>query len=332
MLSKRNQTVIYITKEPITMSVEIKREDAIHLLSQKGVTNDEGQECLYYPTCEKWTNERLAAKLIELPDYEGLEEETEIDDVDAMATYGAVFEAYNEETTIEVVGDDGEIDNKPAKAKDKKSASAKPAKAKDKKPTRAEDEEEEEKENVKDKKARIKAETAAAKAKNKKTPTEKKAPTEKKTTATPKKPRKEKGVSLVDAAAQLLKESKTAMTCTEMVDELEKRKIYISQGATPDRSLSTAIIHEMRGDTSVEKPRFVRVDRGLFTAPGVKYTPPKKDEPEEKTKGGKKASAEKDVKAKSKKGAKPSTTETAPAKPAKAEAKKPATKKKAKAK
>lgn len=145
---------------------------------------------------------------------------------------------------------------------------------------------------------------ATAKAAEKE-PADKKKPTAKKVSG---------GISLREAAIQLLKETKQPMQLKEIIVELAKRKIWNSPGATPDRTLSTIIIRDIRDKG--KDSAFVHAHRGFFTVPGVKFSAPKavvKEAPLKKA-AAKKEDAEKPAAAKKKTPAKKTETKTAAAK------------------
>ena len=81
------------------------------------------------------------------------------------------------------------------------------------------------------------------------------------TTQTPKAP-KEKKLSLVAAAAQVLAKSKEPMNCKAMVDQVVAAGLWTpGTGKTPHATLYSAILRDLKADT----PRFQKVDRGQFT-------------------------------------------------------------------
>jgi hypothetical protein len=76
---------------------------------------------------------------------------------------------------------------------------------------------------------------------------------------------KEKKVSAIDAAAQVLAKSKEAMNCKEMIDAMAKQALWTSPGGkTPHATLYSAIIREIA--TKGKESRFVKKDRGQFAA------------------------------------------------------------------
>ena len=79
------------------------------------------------------------------------------------------------------------------------------------------------------------------------------------------KPPKEKKVSAIDAAAQVLASTKEPMNCKEMIDAMAKKALWTSPGGkTPHATLYSAIIREiaLKGKES----RFVKSERGKFAA------------------------------------------------------------------
>lgn len=79
---------------------------------------------------------------------------------------------------------------------------------------------------------------------------------------TPKEP-KPKRISIIDAAATILREEAQAMDCKTMVMKAAERGLWESPGgATPDATLYSAIIREIAKKGS--ESRFRKVDRGRF--------------------------------------------------------------------
>jgi|GEM_PF-1279168 len=79
------------------------------------------------------------------------------------------------------------------------------------------------------------------------------------------KPAKDKRLSAIDAAAQVLAGSKVPMNCKELVEVMAKKALWTSpSGKTPHATLYSAIIREiaLKGKES----RFVKSDRGKFAA------------------------------------------------------------------
>jgi cell envelope opacity-associated protein A len=76
---------------------------------------------------------------------------------------------------------------------------------------------------------------------------------------------KEKKVSAIDAAAQVLAGAKEPMNCKEMIDAMAKKALWTSPGGqTPWATLYSAIIREiaLKGKES----RFTKTERGRFAA------------------------------------------------------------------
>ena len=74
---------------------------------------------------------------------------------------------------------------------------------------------------------------------------------------------KEKKVSCLDAAAKVLGEAGTPMTCQEMIDAMAKKNYWTSPGGqTPSATLYSAILREVskKGPDS----RFIKTERGKF--------------------------------------------------------------------
>jgi hypothetical protein len=97
----------------------------------------------------------------------------------------------------------------------------------------------------------------------KKRTTKKAAP--KKTTkkAPAKKPAVKKKLSALDAAAQVLADSKQAMTTKEMIEQMAAKKLWTSPGgATPHATLYSAILREI--NAKGKDARFKKTERGKF--------------------------------------------------------------------
>jgi hypothetical protein len=76
---------------------------------------------------------------------------------------------------------------------------------------------------------------------------------------------KAKRVSAIDAAAQVLAGSKEPMNCMALVEAMATQGLWSSpNGKTPHATLYSAIIRETA--TKVKEARFVKKDRGMFTA------------------------------------------------------------------
>jgi hypothetical protein len=79
------------------------------------------------------------------------------------------------------------------------------------------------------------------------------------------KPPKEKRLSAIDAAAQVLAKSKEPMNAKEMIEALEKQGLWTSPGGkTPHATLYSAIIREI--SLKGKEARFVKTERGKFAA------------------------------------------------------------------
>ncbi len=96
------------------------------------------------------------------------------------------------------------------------------------------------------------------------------APTAEKTTKTAAKgkkanPPKEKKVSAIDAAAQVLAASKEPMNAKEMIEAMTAKSLWTSPGGkTPHATLYSAIIREIA--LKGKEARFVKTERGKFAA------------------------------------------------------------------
>lgn len=78
----------------------------------------------------------------------------------------------------------------------------------------------------------------------------------------PKEP-KERKLSLIGAAAQVLKRSKKPMNCSQMVESAAEQGLWESPaGKTPHATLYSAILREM--NENGKESRFKKVDRGQF--------------------------------------------------------------------
>ena len=76
---------------------------------------------------------------------------------------------------------------------------------------------------------------------------------------------KEKKLSAIDAAAQVLAGAKEPMNCKEMIEAMAKQALWTSPGGkTPHATLYSAIIREIA--TKGKEARFVKKDRGQFAA------------------------------------------------------------------
>jgi hypothetical protein len=77
------------------------------------------------------------------------------------------------------------------------------------------------------------------------------------------KEKKPKKLSLIDAAVQVLAESKEPMNCKQMVERVTAKKLWSSDAATPHATLYSAILRELQNKG--KDARFKKVDRGQFT-------------------------------------------------------------------
>ena len=76
----------------------------------------------------------------------------------------------------------------------------------------------------------------------------------------------EKKLSLLDAAAQVLKAKGEPMTCGAMVEAVMAKKLWTTSAPTPAATLYSAILREQK--TKGSKSRFKKVDRGEFAFNG----------------------------------------------------------------
>lgn len=75
---------------------------------------------------------------------------------------------------------------------------------------------------------------------------------------------KPKRLSVLDAAAQILKAAGKPMRAQELIDVMAKRGLWTSpKGKTPHATLSAALQREIKAKPA--DARFVKIDRGLFT-------------------------------------------------------------------
>lgn len=98
----------------------------------------------------------------------------------------------------------------------------------------------------------------------KKPKTSAKKPTTTKPTRTPIKPKAQQDgkLSILDAAARVLKERGEPMHCKEMVERMIEAKYWQTSGKTPAATLSSAMLREIA--TKGKESRFQKKDRGLF--------------------------------------------------------------------
>ena len=89
-----------------------------------------------------------------------------------------------------------------------------------------------------------------------------------KKTKKPKRESKPKKVSAIDAAAQLLAETKQPMNTREMITAMADKKLWSSPGGkTPHATLYRAILREI--NEKGKEARFTKTERGKFAASGV---------------------------------------------------------------
>lgn len=104
---------------------------------------------------------------------------------------------------------------------------------------------------------------------SKKTATGTKKPTTPNKAAKPvTKPKAPKGgqLSILDAAARVLKETAEPMNCKQMVESMLSQKLWSTSGKTPAATLSSAIQREIAGKKT--ESRFRKTDRGQFVLAG----------------------------------------------------------------
>ena len=74
-----------------------------------------------------------------------------------------------------------------------------------------------------------------------------------------------KKLSAIDAAAQVLADSKEPMNCKELIDAMATKGLWTSPGGkTPHATLYSAILREMA--TKAKESRFTKTERGKFAA------------------------------------------------------------------
>jgi len=84
----------------------------------------------------------------------------------------------------------------------------------------------------------------------------------KKSKAAPKE-KKPKKLSLIDAAVQVLGDSKEPMNCKQMVEQVVAKKLWSTDAPTPHATLYSAILREIQ--KKGKDARFTKVERGQFT-------------------------------------------------------------------
>ena len=81
---------------------------------------------------------------------------------------------------------------------------------------------------------------------------------------------KDKKLSAIDAAAQVLKKARKPMKCKDMIDEMEAQELWVSPGGlTPWATLYSAIIREIVKGYKDGPSRFNKTERGSFEHSGV---------------------------------------------------------------
>lgn len=70
-------------------------------------------------------------------------------------------------------------------------------------------------------------------------------------------------MSILDAAARVLKESGEPMNCKNMVENMLAAKYWQSNGKTPAATLSSALLREIK--TKGKESRFRKAERGQFS-------------------------------------------------------------------
>ena len=76
-----------------------------------------------------------------------------------------------------------------------------------------------------------------------------------------------KKLSAIDAAAQVLDESKEPMNAKQMIEAMAEKKLWTTPGGkTPHATLYSAILREIK--TKGKDARFKKIERGKFAANG----------------------------------------------------------------
>jgi hypothetical protein len=89
---------------------------------------------------------------------------------------------------------------------------------------------------------------------------------------------KEKKLSALDAAAKVLAETGTAMTCQELIAAMAAKGYWTSPGGrTPQATLYSAMLREIT--TKGANSRFQKSERGKFSWNGAVYTPAVREPP-----------------------------------------------------
>lgn len=85
--------------------------------------------------------------------------------------------------------------------------------------------------------------------------------------AAKKAPSTDKKMSILDAAAKVLGESKEPMACKAMIEAMASKNYWhTTSGKTPAQTLYSAILREI--NTKGTESRFQKMDRGLFALNG----------------------------------------------------------------
>lgn len=78
----------------------------------------------------------------------------------------------------------------------------------------------------------------------------------------PPNPSDDPGRSMLDAAAEVLRRSRSPLGCREIIELMQSQRLWVSpRGKTPVQTLRAALMRDIQG----ESPRFVRVSRGRFS-------------------------------------------------------------------
>ena len=70
-------------------------------------------------------------------------------------------------------------------------------------------------------------------------------------------------MSLLDAAAYVLKSAKQPLSTREIVELVIAQRLWIANGSTPWQTLNAALNRDMQANGS--KSRFVKAERGKYT-------------------------------------------------------------------
>jgi len=74
----------------------------------------------------------------------------------------------------------------------------------------------------------------------------------------------EYSLNAIDAAYRILRDAKKSLSCQQIIDRMIKRKLWRTEGATPQNTLNAALQRDLTANG--EKSRFVKTGRGLFAA------------------------------------------------------------------